>query len=106
MVSCSRVSSKKGKETKLCYAASVLMENRSGLLVDAQVSHATGRAEVETGLAMLERQCPTARRRTVGADKLYDTREFVAGCRDFWKACCTGRVRAIPPRSLAWRRCS
>lgn len=77
-----RMARKKGKEARLCYTASVLMENRSGLLVDAEVSHATGRAEVETALAMLERQCPTARRRTIGADKLYDTREFVAGCRD------------------------
>lgn len=70
-----------GKEAKLCYSASVLMENRSGLLVDAEARHATGRAEVETALAMLDRQCPTTRRRTLGADKLYDTREFVAGCR-------------------------
>jgi transposase len=71
----------RGKEARLCYSASVLMENRNGLLVDAEVRHATGRAEVETALAMLERQCPTARRRTLGADKLYDTREFVADCR-------------------------
>jgi transposase len=76
-----RSARKKGKEAKLCYSASVLMENRNGLLVDAQATFATGRAEVETALAMLERQCPTARRRTIGADKLYDTREFVAGCR-------------------------
>lgn len=76
-----RLARKKGKEAKLSYMASVLMENRNGLLIDAEVRHATGRAEVETALAMLERQCPTARRRTLGADKLYDTREFVAGCR-------------------------
>lgn len=76
-----RLARKKGKEAKLCYLASVLMENRSGLLIDAEARHATGRAEVETALAMLERQCPTGRRRTLGADKLYDTREFVAGCR-------------------------
>lgn len=43
--------------------------------------HATGRAEVETALAMLDRQCSSGRRRTIGADKLYDTKEFVAGCR-------------------------
>jgi hypothetical protein len=64
----------KGKEAKLSYSASVLMANRSGLLVDADVRHATGRADVETALAMLERQCSTARRRTLGADKLYDSR--------------------------------
>jgi len=76
-----RLATKKGKEAKLCYLGSVLMENRNGLLVDAEVRHATGRGEVETALDMLERQCPTGRRRTLGADKLYDTREFVAGCR-------------------------
>ena len=42
---------------------------------------ASGRAEVETALDMLGRQCPTRRRRTLGADKLYDTHEFVVGCR-------------------------
>ena len=76
-----RLARKKGKEAKLCYTGSVLMENRSGLLVDAEATRATGRAEVETALAMLERQSSSARRRTIGADKLYDTREFVAGCR-------------------------
>ena len=76
-----RLARKKGKEAKLSYMASILMENRNGLLIDAEVRHATGRAEVETALAMLERQCPTARRRTLGADKLYDTREFVASYR-------------------------
>lgn len=78
-----RLARKKGKEAKLCYLGSVLMENRNGLLIDAEVRHATGRAEVEAALAMLDRQSPSARRRTLGADKLYDTREFVAGCRTF-----------------------
>ena len=76
-----RLARKKGKEAKLCYCGSVLMENRSGLVVDAEARYATGRAEVETALAMLERQTSTSRRRTLGADKLYDTREFVTGCR-------------------------
>jgi hypothetical protein len=76
-----RLARKKGKEARLSYSASVLMENRSGLLVDAQATHATGRAEVELALAMPERLPPSARRRTLGADKLYDTREFVEGCR-------------------------
>jgi transposase len=76
-----RLARKKGKEAKLCYCGSVLIENRSGLVVDAEARYATGRAEVETALAMLERQTSTSRRRTLGADKLYDTREFVTGCR-------------------------
>ena len=57
------------------------MENKSGPLVDAEVRQASGRAEVETALDMLGRQCTTRRRRTLGADKLYDTLEFVLGCR-------------------------
>lgn len=52
------------------------MENRSGLVVDAEARHATGRAEVETALAMLERQSSTVRRRTA----LRQPR-VVAGCR-------------------------
>jgi transposase len=76
-----RLARKKGKEARLYYCASVLMENRSGLLIDAEATHATGRAEVETALAMIDRLPPSSRRRTLGADKLYDTKDFVAGCR-------------------------
>lgn len=76
-----RLARKKGKEARLSYCASVLMENRNGLLVDAEATYATGRAEVETALAMLDRLPPSGRRRTLGGDKLYDTKEFVAGCR-------------------------
>jgi transposase len=77
-----RLAKKKGKEAKLAYCASVLTENRNGLIIDAEVRHATGRAEVETALAMMERQVPSRRRRTVGADKLYDTTEFVCESRN------------------------
>jgi transposase len=70
-----------GKEAKLSYSANVLMENRHGLIVDTEVTHATGTAEVESALAMLERQPRRARRRTIGADKLYDTKDFVRGAR-------------------------
>ena len=71
----------RGKEARLAYSASVLMENRHGLVVDTEVTHATGTAEVESALAMLSRQPKRARRRTLGADKLYDTRAFVSGAR-------------------------
>jgi transposase len=77
----SRLARKKGKESRLSYCANALMENRTGLIVDTEVRHATGRAEVESALAMLQRQKRPSRRRTVGADKLYDTREFVGSCR-------------------------
>ena len=58
------------------------MENRHGLVVDVVLSQATGTAETEAALTMLER-VPTVRRITVGADKGYDTREFVTTCRSF-----------------------
>jgi transposase len=70
-----------GKEARLSYSGSVLMDNRHGLVADTEVRHATGTAEVEAALAMMERQPKRARRRTIGADKLYDTREFVRGSR-------------------------
>ena len=69
-----------GKEARLCYAGHVLTENRNGLVVEVEVTEATGTAEGEAGLALLGRQ-RRRRRRTVGADKGYDTKGFVAGCR-------------------------
>jgi transposase len=74
---------KKGNTAaKLCYTASALMENRNGLIVDTEVEHASGTAECESALAMLERLPRRKRRRTLGADKLYDTKEFVRACRE------------------------
>ena len=69
-----------GKEAKLCFAESVLMENRTGIMVDLRVGRARGRAECEQGLEMLER-VRGLHRITVAADKGYDRAEFVAGCR-------------------------
>jgi transposase len=71
----------KGKEAKLCLAGHVLMENRHGLAVDVLLTHATGTAEREAALAMLDRRPDPGPRATLGADKGYDTREFVAQCR-------------------------
>ena len=73
---------KGGQAAKLSFAGHVLMENRNGLVVDVVLSQATGTAETEAALTMLER-VPTARRITVGADKGYDTGEFVTTCRSF-----------------------
>ena len=74
---------KKGNTTaKLCYVASALMENRNGLVVDTEVEHATGTAERDSALAMLHRLPPRKKRRTLGADKHYDTKDFVRGCRE------------------------
>ena len=69
-----------GQAAKLCFSAHALMENRHGLLLDLKVAAATGRAECEQGLELL-RRLGRGRRKTIGADKGYDTAEFVAGCR-------------------------
>ena len=65
----------------LCYQGHVLMENRTGLVVSAVVSHADGFGERRTALAMLDAM-PSTARRSVGADKAYDTADFVAACRE------------------------
>lgn len=70
----------KGKEAKLCLMGHVLMENRHGLVVDVDTTQATGTAEVETALRLLD-AVGGDRRLTVGGDKLYDQQPFVAGCR-------------------------
>jgi len=67
---------------RLCYMGHLLMENRNALLIDAELTQADGYAERATALAMLARLPRRARRRTVAADKGYDTRAFVADCRD------------------------
>lgn len=70
-----------GREARLCFAGHVLMDNRHGLVVDLRVTQATGTAEREAALEMLD-QVGGARRITVGADKNYDTGEFVRRCRE------------------------
>ena len=70
-----------GKEAKLCFAGHVLMENRNGLVVNVALTQATGTAEREAALDMLE-QLPGVHQVTVGGDKNYDTADFVAECRE------------------------
>lgn len=70
-----------GREARLCFAGHVLMENRNGLVVDVALTPATGRAEREAALEMLD-QTGGNHRITVGADKNYDTRAFVRECRE------------------------
>jgi len=69
-----------GHESRLSYLGHALMENRNGLVVDTRVTLATGRAEREAAIAMLE-EIPGSRRATVAADKGYDTKDFVASAR-------------------------
>ena len=66
---------------ELCYAGHLLAENRSALIVDADLTIADGYAERATALDMLERLPPSKRRRTVAGDKNYDTASFVADAR-------------------------
>ncbi|MCA1605659.1 MAG: IS5 family transposase, partial [Acidobacteria bacterium] len=65
---------------KLCYAGQVLMENRHGLVAEAQVVRASGSAERDTAIEMLS-ELPGTHPVTVGADKAYDTRGFIEGAR-------------------------
>lgn len=76
-----------GKESRLCFIGHTLMENRNGLVVQTDVSHATGTAEREMALTLIGRHRKAKRRKgkhrkvtpriTLGADKLYDTQAFV-----------------------------
>jgi transposase len=70
-----------GKEAKLSYNGNLLIENRNGLIITTEVFQANGTAERDAALVMLE-QLPGTNRVTVGADKAYDTRDFVAECRN------------------------
>lgn len=67
----------KGKEAKLCFMGHGLMENRHGLLVDACLTFADGHAERVSALHMIEPFADRPRRITLGADKGYDTEDFV-----------------------------
>ena len=71
-------------KSQLCFMGHALMENGHGLVVDADLTHATGSAEREAAKAMIAR---TINR--VGADKAYDVLEFVAALR---QRCVTPRV--------------
>jgi transposase len=70
-----------GKEAKLSYAGHVLMENRNGIAVNGCVTLAEGRAEPQAALAMVE-EIAGQHRITLGADKGYDSKDFVQELRD------------------------
>lgn len=69
-----------GQPAKLCYIGHVLMENCHGLAVDGVLTRATGTAEREAALQLLDRR-PGRHRITLGADKAYDVRQFIADLR-------------------------
>ena len=70
-----------GKEAKLSYCGNLLVENRNGLIVSSLVWEATGTAERDAAMAMLQ-DVPGTGRVTVGGDKGFDTAEFVRECRN------------------------
>jgi len=70
-----------GKESKLSYSGNLLVENRNGLIVDAELFQANGTAERDAALTMLEKLRGT-QPVTVGGDKGFDTFGFVEECRN------------------------
>jgi hypothetical protein len=66
-----------GMEAKLCFIGHALMENRSGLLVDARLTRASGHAERLTALDMIHHFADRPHAITLGADKGYDAADFV-----------------------------
>ncbi len=71
----------KGKEAKLSYMGHVLMENRNGLIMDTELTLATGTAERDAAADML-RGVSGIKRITVAGDKSYDTKDFVKTLRE------------------------
>jgi transposase len=67
---------------KLSFAGHLLMEHRNALIVDMELTEATGYAEREAALEMLRRLPARKRRRTLAADKAYDVTAFVADVRE------------------------
>lgn len=71
-----------GAAAMLCFMGHTLMENRNGLVVQAELTHADGHGERKAALEMINRHSPgSTRRLTLGADKGYDSADFVADLR-------------------------
>lgn len=71
-----------GKEAKLSFTQHALMENRNGLIVDVLVTQASGTAEREAALEMLDEHLPGTTQITLAGDRGYHTRDFVAALRE------------------------
>jgi transposase len=71
-----------GKEAKLSFMGHALIDNRHGLVVSTEYTQATGKAEREAGLKMIKTVAKKATGPvTLGADKSYDTKDFIEGAR-------------------------
>jgi transposase len=86
-----------GMEARLCFLGHTLMENRSGLIVDACLTLADGHAERIAALAMIEPRADRARAISLGADKAYDAGDFVNELRSM-------NVRAHVAQNTSGRR--
>jgi transposase len=86
-----------GMEAKLCFIGHGLMENRSGLIVDARLTRVSGHAERLAALDMIEGFADRPRAVTLGADKGYDAADFVEELR-------TINVRPHIARNISGRR--
>lgn len=71
-----------GRESLLCFMGHAVMENRHGLAVAGDVTHATGTAEREAALGLVDRSRPRKSRITLGGDKAYDVASFIAALRE------------------------
>jgi transposase len=71
-----------GKEARLCFIGHALMENRNGLIVGAVATRASGHAERLAALALIEPRGERPRPVTLGADKGYDSVDFVMELRE------------------------
>ena len=67
---------------KLCFMGHTLMEHRNALLVGMDLTTADGHAERDTAIDMMDKLPARQRRRTIAADKAYDTRDFIARSRE------------------------
>jgi transposase len=70
-----------GAESKLCYMGHLMMDNLHGIATQACVTIATGTAEREVAVKMAGK-IPGMKRKTLGADKNFDTKGCVQGLRD------------------------
>ena len=72
-----------GSEARLSYLGHTLVENRSGLIVGTYLTEADGYAERDAALLMAyEKRQHSRKRFTLGADKAYDTQDFVKALRE------------------------
>ena len=101
-----RLARLKGKEARLCYRGHLLVENRHGLIVDCALTKATGRAEEQAALALLTGERERRRgRMTVGADRGYNTKNFVRAARALGVTPHVAekkRYNAIDQRTTTW----